>query len=144
LFKIPVEGGEPVRLAKGPASNPVWSPDGSLIVYTGPTLGATGPLLMIHPDGSPANAPSIQVLLGSERYRFVPGRQTLVYIPGAAYSSQNLWTLDTATMKARQLSTVDNRDTRTFDISPDGKQIVFDKLRDNSNIVLIDRPGTAE
>jgi Tol biopolymer transport system component len=144
LFKIPVESGEPVRLTRGPASNPVWSPDGSVIVYTGPTVGATGPLLMIHSDGTPAMVPSIQVLVGSERYRFIPGRQTLVYIPGADYSSQNFWMLDLAAMKARQLSTVDNRDTRTFDISPDGKQIVFDRLRDNSNIVLIDRPTKAE
>jgi WD40 repeat protein len=144
LFKIPIEGGEPVRMAKGLASNPVWSPDGSVIVYTGPVMGPTGPLLMIHPDGTPAETPSIQVLLGSERYRFVPGQQKLVYIPGAESSSQNFWMLDLATMKTRRLSNVDNRDTRTFDISPDGKQIVFDRLRDNSNIVLIDRPGKAE
>jgi hypothetical protein len=26
---------------------------------------------------------------------------------------------------------------RTFDITPDGKQIVFDRLREDSNIVLI-------
>jgi hypothetical protein len=28
----------------------------------------------------------------------------------------------------------------TFDITPDGKQIVFDRLRENSDIVLIDLP----
>ena len=27
-----------------------------------------------------------------------------------------------------------------FDITPDGKEIVFDRLRDNSDIVLIDLP----
>jgi len=27
---------------------------------------------------------------------------------------------------------------RTFDITPDGKRIVFDRLRENSNILLID------
>jgi len=27
---------------------------------------------------------------------------------------------------------------RTFDVTPDGKQIVFDRLRDNSDLVLID------
>jgi len=27
---------------------------------------------------------------------------------------------------------------RTFDITPDGKQIVFDRVRENSDIVLID------
>ena len=26
---------------------------------------------------------------------------------------------------------------RTFDITPDGKQIVFDRLRENSDVVLI-------
>ena len=30
---------------------------------------------------------------------------------------------------------------RSFDIRPDGKRIVFDRRRENSNIVLIERPG---
>ena len=30
------------------------------------------------------------------------------------------------------------RTVRTFDVTPDGKQITFDRLRDNSDIVLID------
>ena len=29
---------------------------------------------------------------------------------------------------------------RTFDVTPDGKQIVFDRLLENSDIVLIDLP----
>ena len=29
---------------------------------------------------------------------------------------------------------------RTFDITPDRKQITFDRLKDNSDIVLIDLP----
>jgi hypothetical protein len=29
--------------------------------------------------------------------------------------------------------------TRTFDITPDGRQIVFDRQRENSDIVLIER-----
>jgi hypothetical protein len=32
---------------------------------------------------------------------------------------------------------------RTFDVTPDGKRIVFDRLRDNSDIVLIDLPRPA-
>ena len=144
LFKIPVQGGEPVRLANGLVSNPVWSPDGSVIVYTGPVVGVSGPLLMIRPDGTPLEAPSIQVRVGRERYRFVPGRQELVYIPGSQIANENFWMLDLVTKKARQLSTLDTRAIRTFDISPDGKQIVFDRLRVNSDIVLIDRPGKVE
>jgi hypothetical protein len=31
---------------------------------------------------------------------------------------------------------------RTFDITADGGEIVFDQLRDNSDIVLIELPGS--
>ena len=139
LFKIPVEGGEPVRLAGGQASNPVWSPDGSVIVYTGPVVGIFGPLLMVRPDGTAIEPPSIQVETGGERYRFIPGRQQLVYMFRRSQASNgSFWLLDLATKKTRQLSTFDNHLTRTFDVTPDGKQIVFDRLRENSDVVLID------
>src|SRR5439155_6859125 len=39
LFKVPVNGGAPIRLVAGSALNPVWSPDGNLIVYAGPGGG---------------------------------------------------------------------------------------------------------
>jgi hypothetical protein len=37
------------------------------------------------------------------------------------------------------------RDTmRTFDVAPDGKRIIFDRLRDNSDVVLIERRRPSE
>ena len=42
LFKIPVDGGAPVRLVSGQVVNPVWSPDGTLIVYGGPVVESGG------------------------------------------------------------------------------------------------------
>ena len=49
--------------------------------------------------------------------------------------------LDLTTMKTRPLTHLNDRAAmRTFDITPDGKQIVFDRLRENSDIVLIDLP----
>jgi serine/threonine protein kinase/Tol biopolymer transport system component len=141
LFKIPIEGGEPQRLVDGTVTNPVWSPDGSVIVYTGPMVGPTGPLLMVRPDGTPTEAPAIQVHGRRERYRFVPGRQELVYVPTASQTAEKFWLLDLVTKKSRQLANFDSRLTRTFDVTPDGKHIVFDRLRENSDIVLIDRPA---
>jgi hypothetical protein len=56
-------------------------------------------------------------------------------------SAQNLWLLDLGTMKTRELTRLDSAGRiRNFDISPDGN-IVFDRLRGNSHVVLIDRPG---
>ena len=42
LFKIPVDGGEAVRLVTGEARGPVWSPNGDMIVYATPFAGAGG------------------------------------------------------------------------------------------------------
>jgi len=140
VFKVPVEGGAPVRLIKGIASNPVWSPDGTLIAYVGPAVGLVGPLLFIDPDGKSVPSPDIQVRVGGERYRFMPGRRQLVYIAGYAQAKGSFWVLDIDTKQSRQLSSFDGLDTRTFDITPDGKQIVFDRLRENSDIVLIELP----
>jgi hypothetical protein len=42
-------------------------------------------------------------------------------------------------MKTRQLTRLTQRDAmRTFDIMPDSKHFVFDRLRENAHVVLID------
>ena len=141
LFKIPVDGGAPQRLMTGTATNPVWSPDGTLIVYTGPVVGPLGSLVTVHADGTPGDALNIQVRVGTEHYRFMPDRPQIVYIPTPdQVSPEYFWLLDLPSKKARQLSAVNSRSTRTFDITPDGTQIIFDRLKDNSDIVLIDLP----
>ena len=49
--------------------------------------------------------------------------------------------LDLATKKTHRLAHLgDYGAVSVFDITPDGKGIVFDRLRDNSDIVLIDLP----
>jgi len=49
-----------------------------------------------------------------------------------------------ATKKRRLLTHLNSTARmRTFDITPDGKHVVFDRLRDNSDIVLIDPPRKA-
>jgi Tol biopolymer transport system component/predicted Ser/Thr protein kinase len=140
VFKIPVNGGMPVRLTTGQASNPVWSPAGNLIVYAGENVGFFDPLLAVRPDGTPVKLPSIEVLREGVRVRFLPNGSGLVYMQGLP-SAQNLWLLDLATMKTRELTRLNNAGAiRNFDIGPDGN-IVFDRLRGNSHVVLIDLPG---
>src|ERR1043165_2395067 len=54
LFRLPDDGGSPVRIATGSFQDPVWSPRGDLIVYGGTQVFTVMPLLAVHPDGTPA------------------------------------------------------------------------------------------
>ena len=140
LFKVPVDGGPPVRIAKGQALDPVWSPDGDTIVYIGPNVGSQSPLLAVRPDGTPVALPDIQVRRegGGIRARFMPDSKRLVYMHGLVIS-QDFRLLDLETGQSRQLTRFDHAAAMWgFDVSPDGKQIVFDRSRNASDIVLID------
>jgi serine/threonine protein kinase len=144
LFKIPADGGPPARLTKGYAINPVWSPDGQLIFFTSTNVGILAPLSAVRPDGSRVDLPDIKVRNGGERYRFLPNGASLIFMQGEL-RSQDFWSLDIATKNTRQLTRMKNPATmRTFDITPDGRQIVFDRLLENSDVVLIDLPGAVQ
>lgn len=140
LFKIPTAGGAPVRLTSGVGRDPVWSPDGSLIAYSGANVFTLAPLLAVRPDGTPVEMPQIRTQRDGERVRFLPNGEGLVYMQGTGATSwQDFWLLDLKTRKTRQLTKLSDRATMgAFDISPDSKQIVFDRRRENSAVVLID------
>ncbi len=138
LFKTPVDGGLPTRLLDGIGTDPVWSPDGNLIVYASPSAASSSPLRAVRPDGTLVELPAISVKVQGERFRFTPDGRGLIYMQGGL-SSQDFWLLDLATRKTRLLTRLNDSATmRTFDVTPDGKQIVFDRLRKNSDLVLID------
>jgi Tol biopolymer transport system component len=70
-------------------------------------------------------------------YRFLPDRSGVVYLPDL--QSRDFWLLDLATGTRRQLTRFsDRRRLETFDITPDGRRIVFDRHDENSDVVLID------
>jgi hypothetical protein len=109
----------------------VWS--------AGENHAAYSPLRAIQPNGSVVDLPLIQVRIKGERYRFSGDGKTLFYMQGST-PAQNFWRLDLATKELRQLMKFgDTTPMRTFDITPDGALIVFGRLRENSDIVLIDR-----
>jgi serine/threonine protein kinase len=139
LFKLPADGGSPVRIAIGPFLDPVWSPRGDLIVYGGTQVFTLMPLLGMHPDGTPVKLPEINVQREGERARFLPDGSGLVYMLGTTMAGQDFWLLDLRTMRSRRLTRLNNASAmRTFDITTDGSRIVFDRLRENPDILLVD------
>jgi Tol biopolymer transport system component/predicted Ser/Thr protein kinase len=143
LFKVPVDGGAPVRLIPGAdsvISNPVWSPDGRFILYSEGRGSATVRLRAITPDGHPFPLPEVWVGNTGDRYRFMPDGKSLVYSKGVLWL-QNFALLNLATGQIRDLTHL-NRQVimKSFDVSPDGTRILFDRYRDNSDLVLIDLP----
>ena len=140
LYMVSVEGGregDVTRIVDGEAIGPAWSPDGDLLLYAGEFARGQAPLFAVRLDGTAVAMPPIRVSPGG--YRFLRGKQArqIVYLPRP--ESLDFWRLDLTTGTNAPLTQFANKGTlRSFDISPDGSHIVFDRLRQNSDIVVIE------
>ena len=138
IYKIPVDGGKPERLTDKLSFGSIWSPDGKLIVYSDASVGGTNfPLRGIRPDKTPVQIPKIICRGEWEGYRFTPDGK-LVILQGE-FRAQNFWVFDLETGAGRQLTNLKpGYSVQSFDVSPDGKEILFDRIKEDSDIVLID------
>jgi len=140
LFKVPTDTGTPVQLFNGLAQNPVWSPDGSFLIYSDVETGTAFRLRGMTADGKPFAIPELVLSRGSNRFVFLPGRRELVVLKGEFWH-KNFWLVDSVTGQQRQLTNFGREFLLgDFDISADGKEILFSRTKENSNIVLIDLP----
>jgi Tol biopolymer transport system component len=141
IFKVPVEGGTPVRLTEENSSNPVWSPGGGFILYMGPDVNGTFPLRGVTPEKQNHAVPELWLQRdGGEHIAFLPGSDAIVIQQGEFWNRRpDFWEVDLKTGRQRQLTKLQPGYTvRNFDVSADGKEILFDRIRENSDIVLIE------
>ena len=74
-------------------------------------------------------------------YRFASDGKALIFLKDGdrGYRTRNFYWMEIETGRERQLTQLKSGYLiNSFDVSPDGKQIVFDRLRDNADIVLME------
>jgi Tol biopolymer transport system component len=142
LLKVPVDGGSPTLLIEGSARLPVWSPDGRFIAYSESIQGGPAyPVKAVTPEGKPFALPTFSARRSGDRYRIMPDGRQVVFVIGD-YGRQDFWLIDLETGARRQLTNLRRgMSIQGFDIAADGSRILFDRVRENSDIVLIELPS---
>lgn len=147
MWKVPIGGGQAVRLTDHPARHPAFSPDGKLIACYYKS-GQNGPhqLALIPAEGgtpsrvfdvtapntgSSSNAPRSWVVL-----RWSPDGRSILYIDDKAGAS-NIWSQPVDGGAPKQITDFKSDLIWTFDISPDGKQLVMSRGRNIDDVVMI-------
>jgi hypothetical protein len=100
-------------------------------------LQTTFSVQAVSSDGAPHPTPNLTLSRGARRLGFL-GEDTLVIMKGDV-SNKDFWAFDLRTGGERQLTRLRRGSViGDFTISPDGREIVFDRTREESDIVLFD------
>jgi hypothetical protein len=91
-------------------------------------------------DGAPRSLPNLILTRGARRLAFLGGEDALVVMKGDI-SNKDFWVVDLKTGHERQLTNLGREFAiGDFDVSADGREIIFDRAREESDIVVLDLP----
>jgi Tol biopolymer transport system component len=140
LTRISLNGEPPVALLGEYSVDPVWSPDGRYLIYSGRDIGTTFPVRAATADGRPYAIPTLILTRGARRLSIVADPPALIVLRGNI-GHKDLWAVDLQGHGERQLTALPPDFTvNDFDISADGSELILDKVEDNSDMALIERP----
>ncbi len=140
LFHVPIDGRGLSAFVREYSVDPAWAPDGRFVVYSGPDIGTTFSVKAADADAAPHSLPALMLTRGTRHLAFLPGGRSIVLLRGEI-QHKNLWVVDLDTGAARQLTNLPpDFDVSGFDISPDGLEVVLERVQERSDVVLLDRP----
>jgi Tol biopolymer transport system component len=138
LARILLDGSPPRPMVSEYSIDPAWAPDGKYFVYSGADIGTTFPLRASGPDGRPYSMANLILTRGARRVAFERNSGSLVILRGEI-GHKNFWLLDPSSGTERQLTDLPSKFTiGDFDVSPDGTEIIFDRVQDSSSIALLE------
>jgi Tol biopolymer transport system component len=136
LFTVSLDGAA-TPLVSEYSIDPAWATSGEMVVYSGPDIGTTFTVKAANTSG-PVSLPNLTLTRGARRVRFMPERRAIVVMRGEV-QHKNLWLIDLATGLERQLTNVPaDFNIRDFDVSPDGSEIVLERVEEDSDVVLLE------
>jgi Tol biopolymer transport system component len=140
LFRVPIDGRAAVSFVREYSVDPAWAPDGRFVVYSGPDIGTTFSVKAVTAEAAPHSLPTLTLTRGARHLAFLPGGRTLMLLRGDI-QHKDLWLIDLETGTERQLTHLPaDFDIRDFDVSPDGREVVLERLQERSDVVLMDLP----
>jgi Tol biopolymer transport system component len=138
LFNVPLDGRAPTPLVKEYSVGPAWTPDGRAVVYSGPDIGTTFSIRAANSAGGTRPLPAVTLTRGARHVTFLGGRPMLVVLRGSI-QHKNLGLVDLESGAERPLTRLPaDFDIGDFDVSPDGREAVLERLEERSDIVLLD------
>jgi Tol biopolymer transport system component len=141
LMSIFLDNRPPSPLVSEYSIDPVWSPDGQFVIYSGADVGTTFALRAVARDGRPYPIPPLILTRGARRVAFSPDARSIVLLRGEV-DHKNFWRVDLRTGAERQITELaPDIAISDFDLSRDGSVILFDRVQTSSRIALIERGG---
>ena len=140
LFRVSLDGRAPTVFVEEYSVDPAWSPDGRFLVYSGPDIGTTFPVKAVTAESAAVPLHTLTLTRGARHLAFLAGKRGLVFLKGDI-RHKDLWLIDTETGEERQLTNLPlDFDVRDFDIAPDGREVVLERVQEHSDVVLLNLP----
>ncbi len=141
LHRIPIDGSPPALFIPEYSVDPTWAPEGRFAVYSGPDVGTTFSVKSVTTNAAPHPLRILTLTRGARHLAFLPGGRSLVVLRGDM-QHKDLWLIDLDTGVERQLTNLPPEfDIRDFDISPDGREVVLERVQERSDVALLDLPS---
>ncbi len=138
LYRVTLDGRAPLPFVHEYSMDPAWAPDGRYVVYSGPDIGTTFSLKAVTREAATHPLPALTLTRGARHLAFLPGGKALLLLRGDI-QHKNLWLINLQTGAERQLTNLAPEfDIRDFDISPDGREVVLERVQERSDVVLLD------